>query len=311
MDLADVKNEDIAFRPKLVSKRIVVIRSDACTTSDAECHADFIFPTPITVAENEMAQLELVKLSFAHSFYLIDANTDTLIVSGVSYTLTHANYNAVTMLTHLRSLLPISVDYNPGRYKFTFSHTSAFTIDTGSTCAGILGVTAAQLDTSTTSIEAAHVADLHGHHFLNLRTNFLVRSLDSSIGNDNRLFARIPVEGDAHDGSSMKYEHFAPAYPMTAMITDRVISEINCELVDERRRHIRFNGIPFSAKFVVSVFQVSKNVAPMQIHARSPTDQTSRQAWEASRINEKPATRRPRAPRTYKQRKRAKKRKAN
>ena len=101
MDIVDLKNESVAYQPKLISKRIVITRSDACTTSDAECHADFIFPTPITVEENQMAQLELVKLSFAHSFYLIDSNSDKLIVSGVTYTLTHANYNAVTMLTHL------------------------------------------------------------------------------------------------------------------------------------------------------------------------------------------------------------------
>ena len=314
MELQHVRpGEDVLGQPRLVSKRIVIIRSDACTSAASECSADFIFPTPIVVKENEMAQLELVKASFAHSFYLIDEFTDKLIVSGVTYTLTHANYNAVTLLTHLRSLLPISVDYSPGRYRYTFSHSSAFTVDTGTTCLTAIGLIAAQLDTSTTSIEGAHVADLHGHHFLNLRTNFLVHSLDSSVGTDAHLFARIPVEGDAHDTSSMKYEHFKPAYPMTAMVTDRVISEISCELVDEARHAIHFNGIPFSLKFVLSVFQVAEKMTRMiqkDATSREAPDPPLVQIRQASRIDEKPPPREPRPARARKQRRR-RKRKAN
>ena len=238
-----------------MNQRIVIVRSDKCTNSTDECNAQFVFPTPIVVPPNGDATIQLLKVSFAHSYYLINSHTDTLVISGVTYTLAHGNFNAATMLRYLHDTLPISVGYTPRTYKFTFSSTNAFSIGATSTCLEILGITSAQCDTNVTSLTGDHVADLHGIHSIKVKTNFFVDSLDSSStgGRDPHLLARIPVEEDTHTGASFRYENYTPTTKYRARVFDRVISEFTATLVDADNRHIEFNGVPFSVKVAISI----------------------------------------------------------
>ena len=238
-------------------KRIIIVRSDRCTSSTDECNAAFVFPAPIVVPPDSDAHVQLMKVSFAHSYYLINAHTDLLVISGVSYALPHGNYNPATMLRYLHDTLPISVRYSPRSYKFEFSSTSAFTIGSQSTCLTILGITTAQCDASVTLLTGDRVSDLHGIHSIKVRTNFLVDSFDSgsSNGRDAHLLARIPVEGDTHEGSSYKYENYTPQTTVKMRVFDRAISEFTCSLLDTDDQHICFNGVPFSVKIMLEIIQ--------------------------------------------------------
>jgi hypothetical protein len=237
-----------------MQQRIVIVRSDKCTNSSTNaCNAQFVFPVPVVVPPNGDATVQLLKVSFAHSYYLINGHTDTLVISGVTYTLAHGNFNAATMLRYLTGALPLSVAYTPRTYKFTFSSATAFSIGATSTCLGILGITPAQCDLDVTSLEGAHVADLHGIHSIKVKTNFFVDSLDSSSsgGRDPHLLARIPVMEDTHTGASFRYENYTPATKYKARVFDRVISEFSATLADADNRPIEFNGVPFSVKVMI------------------------------------------------------------
>lgn len=249
-----------------MEQRIVIVRSDKCTSSANECNAQFVFPMPIVVPPNGDATIQLLKVSFAHSYYLINRHTDTLVISGVTYTLAHGNFNAATMLRYLNEALPLTVAYTPRTYKFTFSSAAAFSIGATSTCLEILGITTAQCDLNVTSLEGAHVADLHGIHSIKVITNFFVDSLDSSSsgGRDPHLLARIPVMEDTHTGASFRYENYTPATKYKARVFDRVISEFSATLVDADNRHIEFNGVPFSVKVMINVTtRPGENFSPM------------------------------------------------
>ena len=281
------------------SSRIVVIRSDRCTSASSECEASFVLPKPIVPAHGSVAMIQLLKLSFPHSYYLINEYTDKLIVSGVTYDLEHGNYNPSTMLVYLRSILPISVDYVVKQYKFIFSHTSAFTLDSGSTCLTILGYKTTQCDTAATTLKGEMCADLHGHHSLKIKSNFALDSLDSTSGNDSHLLARIPVEGDTHEGSSFVYEHFRPAHKMRYLIRDQAISEVSIRIVDHDDHHVSFNGIPWSIKLVISIVQREK-ILPMHqsddaASIRTPDDDAQSEAGSQDGEQAPSATGQPRA----------------
>ena len=245
------------------SDRVIVIRSDKCTSSTSDHECSFILPKPIVPDRGSVLMLQLLKFSFAHSFYLIDAYHDKLVISGVEYTLEHGNYNGATMMVYLRTILPIQVDYTPKNFKFTLSHSSAFSVGSDSTCLHALGIKVSQCGVSTTSLTSGMAADLHGHHSLYMHTNFTIDSLDSSVGDDPHLLARIPVEQDMHDSSTFAYEHYRPNHKMRYLIREKALSEIRVRILDHDGHPVDFNCIPFSVKFVVSV--VSKeNVLPMQ-----------------------------------------------
>ena len=294
------------------SSRIIVIRSDKCTQANSECEASFVLPSPIVPAPGSVAMIQLIKFSFPHSYYLINENTQTLVISGATYTLKHGNYNPATMLVYLRSILPISVAYIPKQYKFELSHTSAFTLGSTSTCLAILGFRTNQCDVAVTTLRGDMCADLHGHHSLKIKSNFALDSLDSSSGNDSHLLARIPVEGDTHEGSSFVYEHFRPQHKMRYLIRDRAISEIAIRIVDHDDNHVSFNGIPFSVKFVISIVS-RENILPMiqSDNAATPTgtqdDEAEPETGPEDGIEAPSSPRQPRATRAPRQARRPRK----
>ena len=265
-------------------QRIVIVRSDKCTQSSGENTAEFVFPVPITLAQNEQAYVQLLRVSFPHSFYLINSFTDKLVISGTAYTLTHGTYSAVSLLTHLRSLLPISIEYSPSRFRYTFTNTSAFQIGSASTVLRILGIKAAQCDTDTTSLESGAAADLHGIHLIKVLTNFDVDSLDSSVsgGYDSKMLAMIPVEEDTHAHSTFKYEHWKPTSKYKVRVYDRVISELKVSLLDIDNRPVDFNCVAWSAKIVIVIEQTDKqNLSLYQNAAQAgpPSFEAAEQTW--------------------------------
>ena len=243
-----------------MKQRIVIVRSDKCTNSSGENSAEFVFPVPIVLQQNEDAYVQLMRVSFPHSFYLINEFTDALIVSDTTYTLTHGCYNAVTMLTHLRQILSLSVDYSPARFRYTFSSTDAFQIGSNSTVLRILGIKASQCGISTTSLEGGAVSDLHGIHLIKVISNFDVDSLDSSVsgGYDSHLLAMVPVEEDMHAHSSFKYEHWSPPSKHRQHVHDRIISELKLSLLDIDNHPVHFNCCAWSAKVAIIIIKNDK-----------------------------------------------------
>ena len=251
------------------SDRVIVIRSDKCTASNSDHECSFVLPRPIVPDHGSVLMLQLVKFSFAHSFYLVDDFHDKLVISNVEYTIEHGNYNGATMMTYLRTLLPIQVDYTPKTFKFTFSHSSAFSVGSASTCLTILGIKTSQCDSLTTLLTGHMAADLHGHHALKMITNLTINSMDSSVGDDPHLLARIPVEMDMHDKSTFAYEHYRPSHKMRYLVREKALSEIRVKILDQENHPIHFNCIPYSVKFIVSIIKQEKMLSMSEYHATS------------------------------------------
>jgi hypothetical protein len=285
------------------SQRVIIIRSDRCTVAN-ECRASFVLPVPIVIPTGSVAMLQFIKLTFPLSMYLINQFNDSLTIAGTTHSLTHGVYNPATLLLHLRELTDVTVDYNPTTYRFTFSSENAFTIGSNTTCLRVLGFTNEQCDASATSHTGAHVADLHPLNSIKVITNFAIHSLDSSMGDDAHLLARVPVVGNTHETSSWRWETYVPSHKYRVLVRNAVISEMVVELKDEDNNHVDFNGIPWCIKLAISHVQ-TKNIKPLlnsflnASQARTPDadtiDETGPPARErAPQRARSPKTKRPR-----------------
>ena len=282
------------------SQRVVIIRSDACTVPNQQ-RASFVLPVPVVVPQGAVALLQFIKLTFPLSMYLINQFNDSLTIAGTTHTLTHGVYNPATLLVHLRELISVTVDYSPTTYRFTFSDENAFEIGSDTTCLRVLGFTVAQCDVSGTTHTGAHVADPHPLNSIKVITNFAINSLDSSMGDDSHLLARVPVLGNTHETSSWRWETYVPAHKYRVLVRNAVISEIAVSLLDEDNHPVEFNGVPWCIKLALSLIH-NKNVRPMLRNlinpnngsqTRTPNADAVDEAWQETRGRASPAARPP------------------
>ena len=95
---------------------------------DNSCYCDFYLPM-IEVPNQYQIHLSLQHASIPYTFYNINSTNDILnySINGVSYyiTITHGNYNVITMKTFLiNSLTNMNVIYDYVTNKFTFIHST-------------------------------------------------------------------------------------------------------------------------------------------------------------------------------------------
>lgn len=113
----------------------------------------FYFDHPITKPVDYNISLRVSSFVFPVSFTLVNEDNNKLIIGSTTYTLTSANYNALSLKSHLLTLLPsgFSITYNSTTEKYTFSYSSDFTISSESTCLTLLGFTNGIDHTSSSS----------------------------------------------------------------------------------------------------------------------------------------------------------------
>ena len=156
-----------------------------------------------------------------------------------------------------------------------------------------------------------HVADLHPLNSIKVITNFAIHSLDSSMGDDAHLLARVPVLGNTHETSSWRWETYVPAHKYRVLVRNAVISELVVELKDENNNHVEFNGIPWCIKLAISHVH-TKNIKPLlngflnnASQARAPDGDTSDETRPSPRERATPTTRPQKAKRARRRKRKA------
>ena len=80
--------------------------------------------------------IQNVYLSVSHcevpnSFYIVNYTCNILVLNSISYTIPVGNYNANTLITAIKALIPASfnITYSNTTNKYTWTNTSNFTIN--------------------------------------------------------------------------------------------------------------------------------------------------------------------------------------
>lgn len=139
--------------------------------------------------------LKILNTSIPVSFTLVNSSNNTLIINGVTYTLTNGNYNANTLLTELTTILGSSyqVTYNNTTNKYTFSSSSNFTISKTSTCLKLLGFpTGSDSTSSANALTSNYNVDVSGDNVIYIDiANFSTNNLSSSTSSRTSVVKSI------------------------------------------------------------------------------------------------------------------------
>jgi len=191
--------------------------------------------------------IRVVSFVFAVSFTLINEENDKLIIDGTTYTVTHGNYNALKLKTHILSLLPAGygLDFDQQTVKYTFSYTFGdFTINKESTCLLLLGFTEGQDHASVgNELTSDRLADLSGVNEIYIDIpNILTSNISSKSGQKTSIVKSIPISVPV--GSIRFYENNTSSF---AYIQQQFLSFFHIRILkDDMSTPVDFNGVDWN-----------------------------------------------------------------
>lgn len=140
-------------------------------TNGENSNVYFFLNAPISVPNDHDIVLRIDNFVLPISFFVINNETNSLVVNSVPYTIPVGNYNAIDLKTELDALLPtITVSFDENNNKFTFTSASPFTLNSSSTCFRKLGF----------SENTNHVAVLVGPDYV-LTSDFVCNLAGTSL----------------------------------------------------------------------------------------------------------------------------------
>lgn len=203
----------------------------------------FYFSDPIKRPLGCSMRIKVSSIVIPLSFTLINEDNDTLVVNGTPYTLTHGNYNAVNLKTHLNSVLSglgITAAFDSITEKYTFTRGAPFTFNSTSTCFLLLGFTNVDHSSVGNSLTSDSVVNLSGavnELYIDI-PSISTLNLNSKTGQRTSIIKSIPVA--ASPGTVLFWENRTDS---SVLIQDDVISFFHIRLLGEDlSTPVRFNS---------------------------------------------------------------------
>lgn len=207
----------------------------------------FFFTAPITIPSNYDAVLRVDNFVCPISFFICNINNQTLIIDATTYTIPEGNYNALTLLTALQTLLTASgftISYNATVNKYTFVKGSSFTFQATSTCLKLLGFTEATAHSSVGNILTSNfVVNLAGTSLIYIDIpNITTQNISSNLGGTYTSIVKSIVENLPY-GSILTYTNNTNS---ATKIRERYIGYLQIRLLDDDYRELDLNGQNFT-----------------------------------------------------------------
>ena len=185
----------------------------------------------------------LTNMVIPNAIYNVNSTSNTIIISGVTYTITVGNYNASDLATAINTQISSigSVAFNTENNVFVFTFGSAKIIQS-TTMERQLGLGNNQLPTaSVTSYEATNLCDLGGVRNIYVRlTNLTMNNLDSN-GTSNNIVASV-----VNDTNFGAYLFHTPSEVLYYQITEEQFSHLNISLTDQSNIPLELNGVEYT-----------------------------------------------------------------
>lgn len=178
------------------------------------------------------------------SFTLVNDSNNLLVIDDAEYRLTNGNYNATSLLQHIRELIndDIGVEFNNTTLKYTFSRMSGeFTLNKETTCWELIGFTDTQEDrlSSFGVLTSDSVVNFSGQNQVYIQMpNLATSNLDSETGGRSSIIKSIPI--DATNGSVLVWENGTNS--TGTQVQNSVISFFHVRLLGEDFKTIDLNS---------------------------------------------------------------------
>ena len=197
-----------------------------------------------------------VYLSVSHcevpnSFYIVNYTCNILVLNSISYTIPVGNYNANTLITAIKALIPSSftITYSNTTNKYTWTNTSNFTINSSlSTIRNIIGIGSTDLTSVSNTLNCPFVVNFLPLPRLNFRTNaFKLNNYNQGDGSSD-LF--LSLQNNAGQQGMI---NFTNQENIKFCINDKTLTSFIINVCDDYNNFINFNNVDWFLTFKIEI----------------------------------------------------------
>lgn len=234
-----------------IPSQAIFLDSNDALVSISDAEKIFYLNTPIIADAGIRILVGLNNLTIPNTIYNLNSSSNNNSItftqgSTVTVSISSGNYSASTLKDALNTAisaagLNITVTFDEENAVFTFTGTSAFTIDSA-TMSRQLGLKEQLPTSSSTSYTATRVCDLAGatNLYIRIRNLSLGGNLDSR-GNTTSIIASIVVNVNYGD-----YIFFSSPDILYFMISENKLSHLDIEITDQEGNVVDLNGSSFN-----------------------------------------------------------------
>lgn len=218
-------------------------------------NSNLVFSIPNTYKTSSKiiySTARVIHAEIPNAFYIINEYNNILHTSFGTYNIPYGNYNANSLMTYLRSVIPsnISISFSNSTGKFSFSSSNtAISILENSNCGILLGFTSGTtyssiVVNSINTLEMPYPANLYGTKNIYIRLPQLVLDNLNTITKDKFTICNIPKNVSPY--GVILYENTSGSYSVIKNDLKGLDTNLTIELLDDQMNYIDFNNIEWS-----------------------------------------------------------------
>ncbi len=242
------------------SSQSIFLHSNDAVVSISDAEKIFYLNEAIVAPSGYRLIIGLTNMTMPNSMFNVTSNNNTIVISGVTYTITEGNYSAESLATAVNTAISsvgtceFDDTGNNNKYLFTFT-AGAKTIDEETTLTRQLGLTGQLPTHAATSYNALGVCDLGGTTNIYIRLRNLTMNNIDSRGQTNNIIASI-VNNTNYGG----YIFFVPPEVLYYQITEQNISHLDIELTDQEGKLLELNKANFNLTLTIHYVKQRESV---------------------------------------------------
>ena len=200
-----------------------------------------------------------------NSFYTINSNNNQLVINDIAYSITLGNYNALSLISVLLTLLPVgfTITYSSTTNKYTFTNTSDFTINSLTTCYKIIGLAN---DTSYSSnlktLVLPYPVNFIVFPRINFKSNVFSFQNHNQSDNSNDLF--LSLQNGVNQNSMNNYNNNSN---IKFEIHNKLITSFNIIVSNDLGVYLDFNNQDWYMTFQIDIDYLDNTDYTLNFHS--------------------------------------------
>ena len=195
--------------------------------------------------------LSVLHCEVPNSFYIVNYTCNILVLNSISYTIPVGNYNANTLITAIKLLIPASFNivYGSATNKYTWTNTSNFTINSSlSTIRNIIGVGSTDITSVSNTLICPFVVNFLPLPRLNFKTNAFKLHNFNQVDGSSDLF--LSLQNNAGQQGMI---NFSNEENIKFSINDKSITTFVINVTDDSGFYINFNNVDWYLTFKIDI----------------------------------------------------------
>jgi len=221
------------------------LNSNGGTEKNSYFKSDVIFNIPNLIKDEKNIlynTISIVHCEIPYSFYIINEYNNLLSLSTGNIYITYGNYNANSLITYLKTQLPINmnISLNSSTGVLSLTYNQQFQIYETTTVYKVLGLQKKNYTSINNSIIFDYPCNFLGTNNLYIKSNFILDNFNTST-KDYITISNIPVSVEPF--SIVLYNNYSNS---KHIIKNKNLDNIEIKIYDDDNNLVDFNNIDWS-----------------------------------------------------------------